>query len=87
MIKYLKYFSILIIISLIRVYQYFISPLLKNNCRYLPTCSEYSIEAFKEYGLLKGFYYSVNRISRCHPFGGKGFDPLPKKNNIKIKRI
>jgi len=68
-----------LIVIIIRAYQLFLSPILKNNCRFTPTCSEYSIKAFNEQGILKGFYYSIKRISKCHPFGGYGYDPVPKK--------
>ncbi|MFV0604898.1 MAG: membrane protein insertion efficiency factor YidD [Niabella sp.] len=64
-------------IFLIKVYQYVISPWLGPKCRFTPTCSQYSLEAFKKYGLFKGFWLSVKRISRCHPFGGHGYDPVP----------
>ncbi len=67
------------VIFLIKIYQTIISPLLGQNCRYLPTCSEYTIEAFKTHGLIKGFYLAIKRISSCHPFGGHGYDPIPKK--------
>ena len=79
--KYLNNLLILPVIIIIKTYQFFLSPILKSNCRYLPTCSEYSITAIKEHGLIKGFYYSLNRISKCHPFGGHGYDPVPKKIN------
>ena len=76
-----------ILIKLIKVYKYFISPLLGNSCRYLPTCSEYSIEALKEFGLLKGIFISVKRILSCHPIkflgGGEGFDPVKRKMKVK----
>ena len=66
------------------MYKYLISPILGNNCRYLPTCSEYSIDALKEFGLLKGFFLSIKRILSCHPIkllgGGHGYDPVKKKN-------
>lgn len=64
-------------IALIWLYQRLISPLLGRQCRFSPTCSQYSLEAFKKYGLFKGFWLSVRRISRCHPFGGSGYDPVP----------
>ena len=82
--KYLDSFLILPVIIIIKAYQILLSPILKTNCRYLPTCSEYSIAAFKEHGLLKGFYYSLKRILKCHPLGGHGYDPVPKKINRKI---
>lgn len=64
-------------IGLIRFYQLFISPHLRPSCRYTPTCSEYSLQAFKKYGLVKGFYLSVKRIISCNPWGGSGYDPVP----------
>ena len=66
-------------IILIKIYQYFLSPLFGNNCRYLPTCSQYSIESLKTHGFIKGIYLSIKRILKCHPFGKSGFDPVPKK--------
>ena len=77
-----------ILIKFIKGYKYLISPVLGNSCRYLPTCSEYSIEALKAYGLLKGSYLSLKRIFSCHPIkilgGGEGFDPV--KKNMKVKK-
>ena len=70
---------ILPIIIIIKIYQWFISPMLKTNCRYLPTCSEYSLDSIKEHGLIHGNYLSIKRILRCHPFGREGYDPVPKK--------
>ena len=63
--------------ALIKLYQWVISPWLGPQCRYTPTCSQYSLEAFKKYGVFKGFWLSVRRISRCHPWGGHGYDPVP----------
>jgi len=75
------------IIKLIKFYKFFVSPLFGNSCRYLPTCSEYSIDALKSYGLLKGIYMSIKRILSCHPIkflgGGEGFDPVVKKSKVK----
>ena len=73
----------LIIIKLIRTYRYLLSPLLGHSCRYLPTCSEYSIDALKTYGLLKGLYLSVKRILSCHHWSKGGFDPLKKEMKVK----
>ncbi len=64
-------------IFLIWIYQKAISPILGPKCRFTPTCSNYAIEAFKKYGLLKGFWLSIKRIGRCHPWGGHGYDPVP----------
>ena len=72
-----------ILIRLIKVYKFLISPLLGNSCRYFPTCSEYSIDALKEFGFFKGFYMSIKRILSCHPIkflgGGEGIDPVKKE--------
>ena len=75
------------LIGLIKGYKLIISPYLGPSCRYLPTCSEYSIEALKTYGLLKGTFISLKRILSCHPIkflgGGEGFDPVNKEMKIK----
>ena len=77
-----------IFIKIIKGYQFLISPLLGNSCRYLPTCSDYCIESLKTFGLLKGSYISFKRIISCHPIkflgGGQGFDPVNK--DIKVKK-
>ena len=65
-----------ILISIIKFYQKFISPLKKPCCRFYPTCSSYALEALKKYGALKGTYLSVKRILKCHPFNKGGYDPL-----------
>ena len=79
---------IIILIKFIKGYRFLISPLLGHSCRYLPTCSEYSIEALTTYGLFKGLLMSIKRILSCHPIkflgGGEGFDPVNK--NFKIKK-
>lgn len=62
---------------LIKFYQYFISPLTGQNCRYYPTCSAYALEAVEKYGSLKGTALAIKRIARCHPFHAGGFDPIP----------
>ena len=67
------------LILLIRGYQLVISPLLGSNCRFMPTCSEYSMESLKTYGVLKGTFLTVKRIGKCHPWGGHGYDPVPNK--------
>jgi uncharacterized protein len=64
-------------IGLIRFYQLAISPWLGPSCRFTPTCSHYGLEAFKKYGVFKGFWLTVKRIARCHPWGGHGYDPVP----------
>tara|TARA_B100000676_G_C17859431_1_gene722537 strand:+ start:323 stop:565 length:243 start_codon:yes stop_codon:yes gene_type:complete len=67
------------IIMIIKFYQFFISPILGQNCRYLPTCSEYSIQSIKKFGIFKGIFLSLRRISKCHPWGNHGYDPVPNK--------
>ncbi|MDC3179005.1 membrane protein insertion efficiency factor YidD [Flavobacteriales bacterium] len=64
-------------IIFIKLYQFFISPFLGLNCRFNPTCSNYAINALKKHGLIIGLYYSVLRISKCHPWGDSGHDPVP----------
>ena len=68
-----------LLIGLIKLYQKYLSPLLGNNCRYTPTCSEYMIEAIRIHGFLKGTWMGLCRIARCNPFGGYGYDPVPPK--------
>ena len=64
-------------ILLIRFYQICISPLKPLTCRFTPTCSQYTLEAFRKYGPIKGFWLGLKRILRCHPWGGSGYDPVP----------
>lgn len=58
-------------------YQYAISPLLPNSCRFTPSCSEYTKEAILKHGVFKGIFLGVKRIARCNPWGGSGYDPVP----------
>tara|TARA_B100000959_G_scaffold242841_1_gene265717 strand:- start:483 stop:725 length:243 start_codon:yes stop_codon:yes gene_type:complete len=80
----MKIFSITLIM-LIKLYQLVLSPILGNNCRYLPTCSQYFADCLKEFGLLKGCMLGTKRILSCHPIkmlgGGSGFEPVKKKRN------
>ena len=73
-----------LMIKIIRFYQILISPYLGNNCRYLPTCSEYFIDSLNEHGVIKGTLKGMKRILSCHPIkifgGGEGFDPVKKKD-------
>ncbi len=74
----------IILIKIIRIYKIFVSPFLGNNCRYLPTCSEYFIDSLNEHGVFKGMLKGIKRILSCHPVkflgGGEGFDPVRKKH-------
>ena len=76
-----------ILIKLIKGYRYLLSPLLGHSCRYLPTCSEYSIEALQTFGLFKGIFMSIKRILSCHTIkvlgGREGFYKIKKKIRIK----
>ena len=58
-------------------YQYSISPLFPSSCRFTPTCSQYSKQAILKHGIVKGFWLSLKRISKCHPWGKSGYDPVP----------
>lgn len=63
----------------VRTYQLIVSPLLPPSCRFLPTCSDYTIEALERYGALRGGGLALRRLARCHPWGGSGYDPVPRR--------
>ena len=65
-----------VLVSLIKIYQRFISPLKPPTCRFVPTCSEYALLAIEKYGVIRGLYVAMRRILRCHPFNSGGYDPL-----------
>ena len=67
-----------ILIALIRGYQWFISPLLGNHCRFYPSCSQYAREAIERHGALRGVWLAILRLSRCHPWHPGGIDPIPE---------
>jgi hypothetical protein len=69
----------------IRAYQYLLSPLfgMGSSCRYTPTCSQYAIEAIEQHGALKGLFFTVKRVSCCHPWHAGGYDPVPEAKNNK----
>ena len=67
------------LIQIIKGYKFLISPLLGNNCRYFPNCSDYSIEALRTYGFFKGLFMTIKRVLSCHPFKEGGIDPVKKK--------
>ncbi|MFJ1429823.1 membrane protein insertion efficiency factor YidD [Capnocytophaga canimorsus] len=75
--EWLKKILIFPFVLLVRFYQLFISPFTPSACRYVPTCSQYTLEALKKHGLFKGGYLAIKRIARCHPWGGSGYDPVP----------
>lgn len=67
------------LIAVIKFYKYFISPVLGDNCRFYPSCSNYSMEAFKLHGVIIGSYLTLRRLLKCHPFHEGGIDPVPEK--------
>lgn len=77
--KIVQKIVILPFVGLVRFYQLAISPWMGSNCRFHPTCSNYMLGALYTHGLIKGLYLGIKRILRCHPWGGSGFDPVPKK--------
>ncbi|MBU3020213.1 membrane protein insertion efficiency factor YidD [Aestuariibacter sp. A3R04] len=75
--------TIAIPLLLVKCYQWFISPILGQRCRFHPTCSYYTIQALKTHGLLIGGWLSIKRILKCHPFNPGGIDPVPEPRNNK----
>ncbi len=69
----------------IRIYQWLISPALPKTCRYVPTCSEYALEALRVHGPLKGLVMGTRRILSCHPWGGHGYDPVPPRGTPLVR--
>ncbi|MCU4174135.1 membrane protein insertion efficiency factor YidD [Carboxylicivirga sp. N1Y90] len=74
---WLKAGLVALLILPIKLYQWFLSPILGASCRYTPTCSAYTIEALKKHGPFKGTYLAIKRIISCNPWGGHGHDPVP----------
>ena len=68
-----------ITILIVRFYQVGISPYFPSSCRHVPTCSGYMLEAIQEWGVVKGVSLGLRRLSKCHPWGTHGYDPVPKK--------
>ncbi|WP_150048690.1 MULTISPECIES: membrane protein insertion efficiency factor YidD [Methylomonas] len=68
-----------LLITLIKVYKYCISPLLGPRCRFYPSCSSYGLEAIQRFGAAKGSYLTLRRLLKCHPFHEGGIDPVPEK--------
>ena len=66
-----------VLVAFIRLYQITLSPLLGQNCRFTPTCSQYAIAAIQKHGAFRGAYYASMRLLRCHPFCAGGYDPVP----------
>ena len=75
-----------ILIALIKLYRYAISPYLAPSCRYTPTCSSYAIEAVQRFGVFRGSWLAIRRISRCHPWHEAGYDPVPDNNDLRLSK-
>lgn len=73
----------LLLILLVRVYRYAISPFLAPRCRFFPSCSEYSMTALKQYNIVTGLFLTLKRVVSCHPFGEHGYDPVPVNFSLK----
>ena len=72
--------STTILLALVKAYRYVLSPFLGNNCRFVPSCSRYALEAIESHGALRGSWLALRRIGRCHPWHAGGFDPVPEKS-------
>ena len=81
MLKIINKILITLFLIPVKFYQWFISPLLPQSCRHVPSCSNYTVEALKTHGVLKGTWLSVRRLSKCHPWGTSGYDPVPEKGH------
>jgi uncharacterized protein len=66
-----------VLLALVAAYRYLLSPMLGRSCRFLPTCSEYAMEALERHGALRGTWLTVRRVARCHPWHPGGYDPVP----------
>ena len=75
--NYLKKGLSALLIALIKVYQWTLSPLIGRSCRYTPTCSNYGLEAIEKHGPFKGSWLTLKRVLSCNPWGGSGYDPVP----------
>ena len=76
-----------VLIALVRFYQHAISPYKGGSCcKYIPTCSNYAIEAFERFGAVKGFFLAAYRLLRCNPFSRGGYDPVPEKKEKRSPR-
>ena len=75
----MKKILIATLLFIIKMYQKLISPFFPSSCRFQPTCSHYTKDALLSHGIAKGSYLGIKRILKCHPWGGSGYDPVPKK--------
>jgi len=72
-----------VVVAVIRAYQKLVSPRLGANCRYRPTCSEYAVESIQRFGVARGSWLALGRLSRCHPLRPGGFDPVPERWSVR----
>jgi uncharacterized protein len=72
-------------VLIVKLYQWFVSPILPNSCRFQPTCSHYMVDSLREWGVFKGLFLGVKRILKCHPWGKYGYDPVPENLEKKTK--
>lgn len=75
--KFVMQLPVKLLVLLVRIYQYTLSPYIGRSCRFTPSCSNYSIEALKKHGAIKGSLLSARRIASCNPWGRSGYDPVP----------
>lgn len=72
--------------AVVRVYQLVISPIIGSRCRYMPTCSQYAIEAIERFGAIRGGRMALRRFFSCHPWGGFGYDPVPPGDSVNLAK-
>ena len=78
----MKNFAKLVTLQMLRLYKWAVSPFLPAACRFIPTCSEYALEAVERYGALRGGWMAFARVLRCHPLGRSGYDPVVKQASV-----
>ena len=72
------------LILLVRLYQVILAPFMGGHCRFQPTCSAYALDALRTHGAVRGTWLTLRRITRCHPWGGFGYDPVPERKKLKV---
>lgn len=88
MLRIIKKGIVSILVAFVKFYKLTISPWTPQSCRHVPTCSSYAIEALQKHGPIKGLWLSIKRVSRCHPWGTSGYDPVPEvTKKVKYKNI
>ena len=83
---FMRKFLTWILLGLVYLYKYAISPLTPASCRHVPTCSQYALEAIQIHGPFKGVWLALCRIARCHPWGTHGYDPVPPAKTVAVKK-